>query len=204
MHQPRQLSVLYLLLLAAVFAGFRMLDAFLMPKGMHRSVSVVRLAAKAAELELNQELTGKVTKVGKFGATIDLGLDLPGFVHKMDVSEQGIEDAKDKFSVGQEVQAFVKCVKLASKKGAEVRLTMVKMSGKPVSDFSVGDEVEGKVDNVSNSAVFVDIGAYLPGYLPKDEIPKAADLRDMFKPGQYIKVKILSIDDRGITVTKAK
>jgi len=180
-----------------------MLDTFLVPKSMQRSVSVARSAAKAADLELNQMVSGKVTKVGKFGATIDLGLDKPGFLHRMDICEEEVESAKGKLSVGQEVQVFVKQVNFASKKTAEVSLTMVKMPGKPVSEFSVGDVIDGKVDNISNSAVFVDIGAYLPGYLPKDEIHKAAALKEMFQCGQYIKIKILSIDERGITVTKA-
>jgi len=183
-----------------VSAGLCMLDTFLVPKSMQRSVSVARSAAKAADLELNQMVSGKVTKVGKFGATIDLGLDKPGFLHRKDICEEEVESAKGKLSVGQEVQVFVK---LASNEVSLTRLTLVKMPGKPVSEFSVGDVIDGKVDNISNSAVFVDIGAYLPGYLPKDEIHKAAALKEMFQCGQYIKIKILSIDERGITVTKA-
>jgi len=180
-----------------------MLDTFLVPKSMQRSVSVARSAAKAADLELNQMVSGKVTKVGKFGATIDLGLDKPGFLHRKDICEEEVESAKGKLSVGQEVQVFVKQVNFAFDEVSLTRLTLVKMPGKPVSEFSVGDVIDGKVDNISNSAVFVDIGAYLPGYLPKDEIHKAAALKEMFQRGQYIKIKILSIDERGITVTKA-
>lgn len=66
------------------------------------------------EISVGQVLTGKVIRLEKFGAFIDVGAERPGMVHVSELSSNFINSPADVVSVGQEIQ--VKVIKVSSKK----------------------------------------------------------------------------------------
>ncbi len=64
------------------------------------------------------------------------------------------------------------------------------------SNIKVGDEIEGTVESVRNFGVFIRVSDGLTGLLPRSEVSytRVADLNDMFKPGDKVKLKVIDID----------
>ncbi len=67
-----------------------------------------------SELTVGQVLTGKVVRVEKFGAFIDVGAERPGMVHVSELASGYVSSPNDVVKVGDEVQ--VKVIKVNSKK----------------------------------------------------------------------------------------
>ncbi|GEM_PF-511714 len=60
-------------------------------------------------------------------------------------------------------------------------------------DIKVGDIVEGKVIEVTNDGVYVDIFSKTDGFIPIDELPNK-NISEIFKPNQIIKVFVRKIN----------
>mmetsp|Transcript_123473 Transcript_123473/g.245776 ORF Transcript_123473/g.245776 Transcript_123473/m.245776 type:complete len:209 (-) Transcript_123473:63-689(-) len=192
---------LHLLALAVLSAEFCMLvTSFVKPfpapvSGIQRSISVARLAAKeASELHLAQELIGTVKIMHKYGAEIDLGMDLPGFLHVGKICKERLDHPKEKIEIGQDVNVFVLKVK---DKEIEVTMIPLEVTGKPLSEFHAGDEIEGKIEFVGKTIIFVDVGTYNSAVLQKSNAPGHKTLVS----GQSITAKVLKVSPTDVHLT---
>ena len=159
----------------------------------HSSVGVTMLdLPDFKDLEIGESCSGTVVEVKEYGATLDLGLDRPGWLHVSEiVKPEGVtylKSAEEVLKKGDEVQVRVKSVKRTS-----VRVTMLDspdFQKKPLSEYKVGDEVEGTVVNVLETSVYIDVGAVLAGILPRrklnGDIPEALG----FELGKVVKVRV--------------
>ena len=59
------------------------------------------------EIEKNQVVKGKVVEIEKFGVSVDIGAEKPGFVHISELTHGYVKAAGDVVSVGDEVEAKV-------------------------------------------------------------------------------------------------
>jgi small subunit ribosomal protein S1 len=66
------------------------------------------------EIAVGQKHTGKVIRIEKFGAFVDIGAERPGMVHVSELSNNYINSPQDVVKVGQEIE--VKVIKVSSKK----------------------------------------------------------------------------------------
>ena len=82
----------------------------------------------------------------------------------------------------------------AGNKGTKKRKPRPK--GKPLSDFEVGQEIEGKVKNVQSFGAFVGFGCEADGLLHISRISDdyVADVNDVIDVGQEVKCRIHAID----------
>merc|ERR1712217_87805 len=162
-----------------------------------------RLArAAVAEVEIGTQYTGKVANINEFGATLDLGEGvLPGWLNIGQIQDEKLDKVESALTVGQEVTVRVKKVE---RRGTRLDVTMLDLpmfSKKKLSEYKPGEEVQGVVTSATNSAVFVDIGAMIDGYLPKNEIESPSDLKEMFKPGQQLKAEIRVVTPTRLEIT---
>jgi ribosomal protein S1 len=67
-----------------------------------------------SEIEPGQVVTGKVVRVEKFGAFVDIGAERPGMVHVSELANGYVNSPTEVVKVGDEVQ--VKVIKVNSKK----------------------------------------------------------------------------------------
>jgi small subunit ribosomal protein S1 len=78
---------------------------------------------------------------------------------------------------------------------------------KKISEFfeniKEGDEVEGTVESVQDFGVFVRLTEGVTGLLPRSEISytRIASIKDMFKEGDILKLKVISVDRSNRKVT---
>jgi predicted RNA-binding protein with RPS1 domain len=68
--------------------------------------------------------------------------------------------------------------------------------GKPLSEFSVGDVIQGKVKSIASYGAFIDIGAATDGLLHISQLSVGfvADVKEVLKDGQDVEVRITKID----------
>ena len=59
------------------------------------------------DLQVGQSLTGKVTRIEKFGAFIDVGAERPAMIHVSELSDGYVKSPNDVVKVGQEVTGRV-------------------------------------------------------------------------------------------------
>ncbi|MBL8097331.1 MAG: S1 RNA-binding domain-containing protein [Anaerolineales bacterium] len=82
------------------------------------------LGIEWGELKRGQRFNGKVVKLEKFGAFVDIGAERPGLVHISEVAAYRVEDIKEALKDNQEVQVQVL--------GVDPRKKQIKLSIKAV------------------------------------------------------------------------
>lgn len=94
------------------------------------------LGVEWGELKRGQRFTGKVVKLEKFGAFVDIGAERPGLVHISEVAAYRVEDIKEALKDNQEVQVQVL--------GVDPRKKQIKLSIKAVelAEMSEAEEVD--------------------------------------------------------------
>jgi ribosomal protein S1 len=93
------------------------------------------LAVEWHELKSRQVYTGKVTKLEKFGAFVDIGAERPGLVHISELASYRVEDVSEIVKVGDEVQVKVL--------GVDPKKRQIKLSIKALEETEAeADEAE--------------------------------------------------------------
>jgi predicted RNA-binding protein with RPS1 domain len=100
------------------------------------------LAVEWDELKAGQVYTGKVVKVEKFGAFVDIGAERPGLVHISELATFRVEEVSDITKPGDEVQVKVL--------GVDTRKRQIKLSIKAIE---AAEEVEAEPDEKPMTAM---------------------------------------------------
>jgi ribosomal protein S1 len=80
------------------------------------------------EIKKDMVLKGKVSKIEKFGAFVDLGAERPGLVHVSEMSHEYVKRPEDAVKVGDEVE--VKVLDMDRRK-KQIKLSMKAMTPEP-------------------------------------------------------------------------
>lgn len=118
-----------------------------------------------ADLRRKMQVSGTVSRIGMYGAFIDLGLDADAILHVSQLA-QG-KRIKEALKVGQLVDAWVSKVDHESK---QVMLTMHPPLAVEWQDLSEGKTYKGKVIRLEAFGAFVDIGAEKEGLVHVSEL----------------------------------
>ncbi len=103
------------------------------------------LGIEWGELKRGQRFTGKVVKLEKFGAFVDIGAERPGLVHISEVAAYRVEDIKEALKDNQEVQVQVL--------GVDPRKKQIKLSIKAVELAEMSEAEEEDVSPEANLTV---------------------------------------------------
>lgn len=147
-------------------------------------------------LKAGEKRKGKVSKLVKFGAFIDLG-GVEGLIHLNDLSWKRVNNPADVLNVGDEVEVFVLDV---DKEKQRISLALKDIKDDPwnklTSGYSVGDVIKGKVVKLLDFGAFVEIIDGVEGLVHITEITNEniAKPSDALKIGDIVKVKILELD----------
>jgi small subunit ribosomal protein S1 len=117
-------------------------------------------ADAAQKFPVGSEVEGPVVSLTKFGAFVQLAEGLEGMVHVSDISaEKRINHPQDVLKVGQSVKALV--LELDTEK-RRLKLGMKQLVPTSIDEYVVehkpGDEVSGRVVEVSSGAAQVELG----------------------------------------------
>lgn len=150
------------------------------------------------KITVGMELDGIVKNITDFGAFIDLGNSIDGLLHITDITWGRINNPSDKLSLGQELK--VKVIDIDEIKN-RISLGTKQLTVDPWIDidskFSEGSQVNGKVVNIMNYGVFIEIEEGIEGLVHISEFSWTKHIKhpsDLYKTGDKIDVVVLSVD----------
>lgn len=149
-------------------------------------------------LKKGERREGKVTRIVKFGAFVDIG-GLEGLVHISDLSWSRIKDPKEVVSQGDTVTVYVQDIDMDKKR---LSLAIKDVNSNPWNEvsknFKVNDVVTGKVTKFIAVGAFVEIQPGVEGLVHISEISEdnISKPSDVLKIGDQVKVKIMDIDNK--------
>ncbi|MGP1532551.1 MAG: 30S ribosomal protein S1 [Campylobacter sp.] len=148
-------------------------------------------------LEVGDTIKVTVSNIEPYGAFVDLGNDIEGFLHISEISwDKNIKNPKDHISEGEELD--VEVIEIDAK-DRRLRVSLKNLLKKPFDEFKAkfkeGDVTKGVVTSVTNFGAFVRIGG-VEGLLHNEDASwdRNNKCKDLFKVGDEIEVKIIKID----------
>ncbi|KXB58670.1 30S ribosomal protein S1 [Gemelliphila asaccharolytica] len=147
-------------------------------------------------LNVGDELEGKVIRIANFGAFVNIG-DIDGLVHISEISHNRFKKIEDVLKIGDIVKVAV--INL-DKENNKVALSIKKLLPTPweiaTKEISVGDELEGKVKNITDFGAFVEVMDGVEGLVHISQISydRVEKIEDVLKRDELVKVKVLDVD----------
>lgn len=149
----------------------------------------------ATQLERKNKLTGKVSKITLAGALVDLGVEMPGFIHLTQLQPGPVNRVEEAVEIGQMVDVWVR--RVAKKKGY-IELTMVEPLGLEWREIDKGMVVSGKVTRIESFGVFLEIGAERPGLIHVSELSHdyIKNPHEVVSVGDEIEARVIEVNRR--------
>jgi len=152
-------------------------------------------------------VSGKVTKLEKYGAFVEIDKGIEGLVHISEIAWGRIQNASDVLSVGQVVQ--VKILKIEDQERMKISLS-IKEGGTAIdpwstieTDFPVGKKINGTIEKKEVFGMFISIAPGIQGLLPRSKWKDSAEAAqyESKKKGETIAIQIDQInkEDRKIS-----
>ncbi|MDX1643107.1 MAG: 30S ribosomal protein S1, partial [Thermoanaerobaculia bacterium] len=141
---------------------------------------------------------GKVRNLTEFGAFVEITEEIDGLVHVSDMSwTKRIKHPSEVLSKGDTVQARITHIDVENQRvSLSIKEFLPNEWQTFVNQHSVGERVTGRVVNVTDFGLFVDIFEGLEGLAHVSEIDVAGEsLEDEFQVGDWVSARILRIEE---------
>lgn len=144
-------------------------------------------------------VTGKIVSITDYGAFIEIEKGIEGLIHISEMSwNQTIKHPSQMFTIGDEVTAEVVSIVPEERK---ISLSIKKLQNDPwenvESKYSLGSKHTGKVRNLTNFGVFVELEPGIDGLVHISDLSwtrKVRNPNEIVKKGDDIDVVIMGID----------
>jgi small subunit ribosomal protein S1 len=151
-------------------------------------------------------IEGKVRNLTEFGAFVEITEEIDGLVHVSDMSwTKRIKHPSEVLKKGDTVRSRITHIDVENQR---VSLSIKEFLPNEWQDFvennRVGDIVTGRISNVTDFGLFIDVYDGLEGLAHISEVDySGAKLADAFAPGDWVRARILRIeeDDRKVGLT---
>jgi small subunit ribosomal protein S1 len=146
--------------------------------------------------------TGKVVRLEKFGAFVELEPGMDGLLHITDLSFDRIEHPNEVLKEGQELEVVVHYFDFRSKKIGLHPAPPADRADEQPQKIVKGGLVKAAVVKGESAGVIVRVlgvtGRTARGFIPAGQTgtPRGTDLRKSFKPGSILDLKVLDVDPR--------
>jgi small subunit ribosomal protein S1 len=149
-------------------------------------------------LDVGDAIQVTISNIEPYGAFVDLGNDIEGFLHISEISwDKNIKHPKDHIEENQVVD--VEVIEI-SPKDRRLRVSLKNLLPKPFDEFKkqykTGDVVTGEVTTTTAFGAFVRVGA-VEGLLHNEDASwdRNEKCKDLFNVGDEVEVKIVKIDE---------
>lgn len=146
------------------------------------------------------KIRGKVVSIVDFGIFVELEPGVEGLVHTSEISwVKRFRHPNEVVNIGRRVETMVIEVDLEKKR---IALSLKQIDPSPweifKEQFPPGSRINGKVQNVNEKGVFVEVGEDLVGLVRPTEISwqGRVDPKGFFSEDQAIEVVVLNVDEK--------
>ena len=154
----------------------------------------------SSQVSIGDKKEGAVNKVTKFGAYVDLGKDIEGFIRNTDFHwTKNPLHPKEFVNEGDKIKFVVVDI---SDKDRKILLSMKDLAENPWSDivekYSAGDKLKGTVSAINDAGVVVDMGDDIVGLVPSSQISKELkkDYLPSIEPGGTIDLLVVEVKEK--------
>lgn len=149
--------------------------------------------------KVGDKVSGKVVSLTDYGAFIEIEKGIEGLIHISEMSwTQHITSPSQMVTMGQLVDAQILNIDFENRK---LSLGMKQLTPNPwqslLDKFPVGTKQKGKVCNITNFGIFVELEEGVDGLVHISDLSwtkKILDVNDFVKLGEIVEVVILGID----------
>ncbi len=152
----------------------------------------------AEKYQIGSRIRGVVRNLTDFGAFVEIVPGVDGLVHISDMSwTRRIHHPSEVVQKGQEVEAIITAIDVVNQR---ISLSMKELMPNEWEEYAnshhVGDEVNGKVTNITDFGVFIELAPGVEGLCHVSEIDRdpGVELTELFAPDQPVRCRILRID----------
>lgn len=150
-------------------------------------------------IKVGDKVKGKVVVLADYGAFVEIAPGVEGLIHVSEMSwSQHLRTAQDFFNVGDEVEAVIMTLDREERK---MSLSTRQLTTDPwdgiESKFPVDSKHKGKVTNLSNFGVFVELEEGIDGLIHISDLSWSKKINhpnEFTKVGEEIEVVVLEID----------
>lgn len=164
-------------------------------RGILEGANAEECAKVLENLEEGSVIKGVVKNVTNYGAFVDVG-GIDGLLHNTDISWKRVNHPSEILLPGQEVT--VKVIKI-NKETRRISLGMKQLETDPWSgidlEFPVGSRIKGRVTNVTDYGIFVEVKEGVEGLVYVSEVSwKKVPPSKVASPGEALEVVVLDVD----------
>jgi small subunit ribosomal protein S1 len=159
------------------------------------------------ELEVGDSIQVTISNIEPYGAFVDLGNDIEGFLHISEISwDKNIKHPRDYIEEGQVVD--VEVIEIDAKE-RRLRVSLKNVLPKPFDDFmkkfKVGDVVKAQVTTLTAFGAFLKLGG-IEGLLHNEDASwdRNNKCKELFAVGDEVEVKVVKIDQESEKVSLSK
>ena len=144
-------------------------------------------------------IEGKVRNLTEFGAFVEITEGIDGLIHVSDMSwTKRVKHPSEVLKKGDTVKARITNIDVENQR---VSLSIKEFMPNEWEEFAhqhkPGDTLDGKVVNVTDFGLFIDIYNGLEGlaHVSEIEVPAGAKLEDYYKVGDWVRTRILRVEE---------
>jgi small subunit ribosomal protein S1 len=144
-------------------------------------------------------IEGKVRNLTEFGAFVEITDGIDGLIHVSDMSwTKRVKHPSEVLKKGDVVRARITNIDVENQR---VSLSIKEFMPNEWQDFAnshhVGDVLDGRIVNVTDFGLFIDIYNGLEGlaHVSEIEVPAGVKLEDYYKVGDWVRTRILRIEE---------
>ena len=146
-------------------------------------------------------IEGTIKNITDFGLFVGLDEGIDGLIHISDLSwTKKIKHPGELYKKGQKIRAIVLNIDEKSERFSLGVKQLEKDPWEGISQrHSSGEIIEGKVTNITDFGIFLELSEGIEGLIHVSEInkDKAGNLSEFVKVGEPLKALIISIDEKG-------
>lgn len=145
------------------------------------------------KFNVGDRVNGKITKITKFGAFVEIASGIEGLLHVSNVSwDSKITKIEDVFKEGDVVDALI--INIDSEK-KRISLGVKQLQKDPIDDYKEGDIVKGIIADVKDKNITIEVDDKIKGIIPQRFIAKQVEnLQEEYVKGNEMELKVVDID----------
>ena len=143
-------------------------------------------------------IEGKVRNLTEFGAFVQITDEIDGLIHVSDMSwTKRVKHPSDVLKKGDDIKARITNIDVENQRvSLSIKEFLPNEWDSFVAEHKVGDTVTGRVVNVTDFGLFVDIYEGLEGLAHVSEIETSGEgLEEKYKLGDWVSARILRIEE---------
>ena len=154
----------------------------------------------SSQVSVGDKKEGVVNKVTKFGAYVDLGKDIEGFLRNTEFDwKKNPLHPKEFVNQGDTIEFIITDI---SDKDRKILLSVKDLTESPwpniTEKYSSGDKLKGTISDINDSGVLIDMDDDVIGIVPSDKISKELkkDYLPSVEPGDSIDLLVVEVKEQ--------